>query len=161
MNKFTRAAAYLLGIVFVNWLFLHVPMIHVPHVGMLSVGTLVIGVIFILRDVVQRVLGHKVLWLMAAGIAITYAMSPHLALASGVAFAVGEGVEWAFFTFTNRTFRERVLISVIPGVTLDTLVFLLIAGFFTWPNLLVESLMKLVALVWVRWLPDPLQGGHR
>ena len=156
MKKFSWSAAYILGIILVNWMFLQIPMIHIPHIGMLSVGTLVIGVIFILRDVVQRLLGHKVVLLMVAGIGITYVMSPHLALASGAAFAVGEGVEWLFFTFTHRTFKQRVLRSVIPGVTLDTAVFLLIAGFFSWPNFVVESGMKMLALVWVRFLPDPI-----
>ena len=156
MKKVLWSASYILGIILVNWMFLHIPMIPIPYVGMLSVGTLVIGVIFVLRDVVQRLLGHKVLALMMVGIAVTYAMSPHLALASGAAFAIGEGAEWLFFTFTRRTFKQRVLLSVVPGVTLDTAVFLLLAGFFTWPNLAVESIMKMLALIWVRFLPDPL-----
>ena len=150
-------AAYLAGIVALNAAFLTIPMVQMPWGDYWSVGTLGVGVIYILRDVVQRKYGHKVLLLMAAGIAITYLMSPHLALASGAAFAVGEGIEWAIFTVTKRPFRQRVLWSAIPGVVFDTLVFLAIARFLTWSNFAFEVPCKMLALVWIRWLPDPLR----
>lgn len=149
-------AAYLAGIVALNAAFLAIPMVRMPWGDLWSVGTLGVGVIYILRDVVQRKYGHSVLFLMALGIAITYLMSPHLALASGAAFATGELVEWLWFTFSGQPFRQRVLWSAIPGVVLDTLVFLALAGFLTPTNFAFEVPCKMVALIWIRWLPDPL-----
>jgi hypothetical protein len=38
----------------------------------------------------------------------------------------------------------------------DTALFLTLAGFFTWANFGFEIVTKMLALVWIRWLPDPL-----
>jgi uncharacterized PurR-regulated membrane protein YhhQ (DUF165 family) len=145
--------AYLLSIVAINWGFVHIPMIRLPWGDFWSVGTLGIGFVYVLRDLSQRRLGGKVIWLMAAGIAITALMSPTLAVASGAAFAIGEGIEMVIFTVSGRPFRQRVLWSALPAVVADTFVFLLLAGFFTWSNCLFEILTKMLALVWIRWLP--------
>jgi uncharacterized PurR-regulated membrane protein YhhQ (DUF165 family) len=148
---------YLGSVILINALFLLVPPFHTPW-GMASLGAFGIGGVYIARDCVQRVHGPKLaLILMGLGIAITAIMSPKLALASGSAFAVGEGIEFIIFSSTGRPFRERVAWSAPPGVLADTAVFLLIAGFFSWPNFFFESLSKALALAWIFWLRDPLQ----
>ena len=104
----------------------------------------------------EGVYGHKVLALMVVGIIVTYLMSPKLALASGLAFGLGEGLEWVIFTTTKKTFRQRVLWSAIPAVVVDTAVFLVVAGFFTWANFGFETITKMLALAWISFIPDPL-----
>ena len=146
---------YLGSVVLINALFLLIPPFRTPW-GMASIGALGIGGVYIARDCVQRVHGAKLaLLLMALGIAITAAMSPRLAIASGSAFAVGEGIEFLIFTFTGKPFRERVAWSAPPGVLADTAVFLVLAGFFSWPNFFFEALSKGLALLWIFWLKDP------
>lgn len=148
-------AAYLASVVAVNWSFLHVPMIHVGPVAW-SIGSVIVGGVFVLRDCAQRSVGHRVLAAMAAGLIITAWMSPALALASGGAFAAGETAEWVLFTVTGRPFRERVLLSASVATVIDTLAFLLLAGFFTPANFAVMVASKLVALLVVPMLPDPM-----
>ena len=156
MKKYLWPALYILGIVLINWAFIHIPMIRLPWGDFWSVGTLGIGFIYLVRDVCQRQYGHKVLALMVVGIIVTYLMSPKLALASGLAFGLGEGLEWVIFTTTKKTFRQRVLWSAIPSVVVDTAVFLVVAGFFTWANFGFETITKMLALAWISFIPDPL-----
>ena len=156
MIRSNWAWAYLASVVALNAAFIWIPMIRLPWGDFWSVGTLGVGAVYILRDVVQRQVGHRVLALMALGIVVTALMSPALALASGVAFACGEGIEWLIFTVTKKSFRQRVLWSAVPAVVVDTALFLTLAGFFTWTNFGFEIATKMLALVWIRWLPDPL-----
>ncbi len=155
MQNYKWGVGYLLSIVAINLAFLLIPPFSTPW-GMASVGAVGIGFVYITRDAAQRVYGpKKVLGLMAIGIIITSLMSWKLALASGTAFAIGEGIEWAIFTYTGKPFRQRVAWSVPPAVVADTAVFLLVAGFFSWPNMIFETASKLIALVWIFWLRDP------
>jgi uncharacterized PurR-regulated membrane protein YhhQ (DUF165 family) len=153
----TWAVAYLLSIVGLNWAFVHVPMVRLPWGDLLSLPAFGIGVVYLLRDAVQRVQGRKVVWWMLAGIGLTlWLASPAVALASGLAFACGEGIEAVLFEVTKRPFRQRVLWSAAPSIVADTVVFLLVSGYWTWSNFAVEVVVKSAALVLIRWMPDPL-----
>lgn len=140
---------YLGSLVLVNLAYLQPWTWHTfPVVGAWSAGSILVGAVFVARDYAQRnVGGRKVLYAMAAGIAITAAMSGRLALASGLAFAVSEGFEAVIFTVTRRPFRERVVRSAVPSVVLDSAVFLLVAGFFTPALFLAQVISKLVAIL--------------
>ena len=65
-----------------------------------------------------------------------------------LAFAASEGLEWLIFTVTRRPFRERVVVSAVPSVVLDSAVFLALAPFpFSWALFLAQIASKLVAVL--------------
>jgi uncharacterized PurR-regulated membrane protein YhhQ (DUF165 family) len=138
-------AAYVASVVLVNALFLAFPPFPVGGV-MLSWGSFVVGGTFILRDFAQREIGHRVLWATLAGTLVTAAMSPGLAVASGVAFAVSELLDWAVFSRWPGSFRSRVVASNLIGCPADSALFMALAGFFSWGGVLAMTGSKLLAL---------------
>jgi hypothetical protein len=87
--------------------------------------TIVTGLVFVVRDFVQREMGHKVLILMALAIAWSfYYSSPIIALASASAFAISEAADWAIYTFTKYRLSTRILLSSAVACPIDTTVFL-------------------------------------
>ncbi|MAP94687.1 MAG: hypothetical protein CMK07_07020 [Ponticaulis sp.] len=140
LNGRAWAYVYVAVIPFLNWSFGHVPNLEFvgSGVGFLWPGdpkapgsvllhplTLVTGMVFVVRDFVQREMGHRVLVLMAAAIAWSFYYSwPVIALASGMAFAISETADWLLFTFTKYRLSTRILLSSALAVPLDTTVFL-------------------------------------
>jgi hypothetical protein len=87
--------------------------------------TIVTGLVFVMRDFVQREMGHRVLILMALAIAWSfYYSSPLIALASASAFAISEAADWAIYTFTKYRLSTRILLSSAVACPVDTTVFL-------------------------------------
>lgn len=87
--------------------------------------TMLTGMVFVVRDFVQREMGHRVLVLMALAIAWSFYYSwPVIALASATAFAISEGVDWVIFTFTKYRLSTRILLSSAVAAPIDTTVFL-------------------------------------
>jgi uncharacterized PurR-regulated membrane protein YhhQ (DUF165 family) len=87
--------------------------------------TMVTGMVFVVRDFVQREMGHRVLAVMALAIAWSFYYAwPVIALASGIAFAISEGVDWLMFTFTKYRLSTRILLSSALAAPVDTTVFL-------------------------------------
>ena len=143
-------ATYILSIVLVNWLFVVVPGVATPF-GEFYLATVVVGFVFVLRDYAQREVGHKILLAtLAAGIITWYMTSPALAIASLTAFFISESADWAIFSFTRRPLQQRILISSLISVPLDTLAFLYLSGFLTPISFSTEVVSKAVgvALVW-------------
>lgn len=133
------AYAYVAVIPFLNWSFGHVPNIEFAgEISFLWPGeqksagslllhplTLITGLVFVLRDFVQREMGHRVLILMGAAIGWSFYYSwPVIALASGLAFAVSETTDWLLYTFTKYRLSTRILLSSACAVPIDTTVFL-------------------------------------
>ena len=144
-------AAYILSIVVVNWLFVVVPGLDTPF-GQLYLATLVVGAVFVLRDYAQREVGHKILLAtLAAGIITWFMTSPALAIASLTAFFISEMADWAVFSFTKRPLQNRILISSLISVPLDTLAFLYLSGYLTPVSFSTETLSKAagVLIVWL------------
>lgn len=136
------ALIYLASIVGVNMLFAKWPELS-------WLWSFVVGTVFVTRDYAQRAMGHWVLAFMAAAAVISWFMaSPFVATASVAAFAASELIDWAVYTWTKRPFRDRMLISSHLSVPVDSAVFLLVAGFFSWPVFLVQILAKL----FVAWI---------
>ncbi|MBQ4568087.1 MAG: hypothetical protein IJA79_08190 [Desulfovibrio sp.] len=135
---------YIALIVGINCAFACTPLITLPTGDLWSPVSLVVGFVFVVRDFAQRRLGHHVLWGMLAGCIISWLLaSPELALASALAFAVGELADWAFYTFTKRPFSQRILISSMVGAPLDSLVFLACVGLASPLSVAIMSLSKL------------------
>ena len=65
---------------------------------------------------------------------------------------MGELGDWALFTFTNRPFSQRILISSLVGAPLDSVVFLLIIGLATPWSIITMSVSKLLGALLVFWL---------
>lgn len=87
--------------------------------------TIATGMVFVVRDFVQREMGHRVLVLMALAIAWSFYYSwPVIALASGIAFAISETADWLIFTFTKYRLSTRILLSSALAAPIDTTVFL-------------------------------------
>jgi hypothetical protein len=126
------ALLYVVLIPFLNWSFgviREIPLIE-PG-GLFAQGvsvhplTMVTGMVFVIRDFVQREMGHRVLVLMAIAVAWSFFYAwPVIALASGIAFAISEGVDWLMFTFTKYRLSTRILLSSAVAAPVDTTVFL-------------------------------------
>ena len=147
--KFT--IAYIVSIVAVNIGFVY---IHpVPLLGeMFPPMSLIVGLIFIARDFAQKEIGHKVLGAMAVGAVLSYLMAdPFVAIASVIAFAISEMVDWGVYTYTKRPLRDRILLSSALGTPVDSAVFLLILGFFSPLGFLLMTLAKMLTAVILWW----------
>jgi len=87
--------------------------------------TIATGMVFVIRDFVQREMGHKVLVLMALAIGWSFYYAwPVIAIASGLAYAISETVDWLLFTFTKYRLSTRILLSSAFAAPIDTTVFL-------------------------------------
>lgn len=141
------AVIYILLIVFVNFIFSYTAPIQTP-LGLLPPATFVVGVVFVLRDFVQRDIGHYVILPMLLGCALSYVMaSPIVATASLTAFLLAEMTDWAIYTAIKKEFHRRVLYSSLVGVLVDTCVFLPMVGFFSWGAVFVMWSSKMVAAI--------------
>jgi len=126
------AFIYVALIPFLNWSFSVIPQAEIIAPGgdyapgvALHPMTMVTGMVFVIRDFVQREMGHRVLILMAIAVAWSFFYSwPVIALASGIAFAVSELVDWMVYTFTKYRLSTRILISSALASPVDTTVFL-------------------------------------
>ncbi|MEZ5953269.1 MAG: hypothetical protein R3C13_03090 [Hyphomonas sp.] len=128
------ALIYVALIPFLNWSFGVIPEFEVlaPGTpGLFSHGvslhpmTIVTGMVFVVRDFVQREMHHRVLVVMALAVAWSFYYAwPVIALASGIAFAISEGVDWLMFTFTKYRLSTRILLSSAFAAPVDTTVFL-------------------------------------
>lgn len=145
MRRYRFTLLYIFSAVAVNAMFLLVPPVHLGTV-VFPLGSLVVGGTFILRDYAQKEIGHRVLVATLVATAITALMSPGLAFASGAAFLVSEMADWAVFSRWPGSFRSRVVASSLIGAPLDSALFMALAGFFSWPGVLVMTASKLVSL---------------
>ena len=128
------ALIYVALIPFLNWSFGIIPefqIIEPTGSGLTAQGvslhpmTMVTGMVFVIRDFVQREMGHRVLIVMAMAIAWSFYYAwPVIALASGIAFAISESVDWLLFTFTKYRLSTRILLSSALAAPVDTTVFL-------------------------------------
>ncbi len=136
---------YIALILAINVAFVHVPLIALPGGEMWPPISLAVGFTFVLRDYAQKQVGHNILWCMLIGCALSwYFATPALALASALAFGVGELADWAVFTFTKRPFSQRILFSSLVGAPLDSLIFLTLVGIATPFSVVSMTLSKLL-----------------
>ena len=144
--------AYILAIVGLNWLFVVLPAI--PTVlGNLAPAAFLAGAVFVLRDYAQRQIGHYVLLAtFFAGVITGFMVNPALAVASITAFAISETADWAIFSFTRQPLQQRILLSSLISVPLDTLAFLYLAGFLTIATFVLGVLSKTIGALTIWYL---------
>jgi uncharacterized PurR-regulated membrane protein YhhQ (DUF165 family) len=136
---FAAFGCFLACIPLANWMIGHVGTTCVPQgpclvpvaPGLLAPsGVLTVGVALVLRDVVQRCLGLRWgLMAIAAGTALAALVAPAaLVLASGIAFALSELVDFVVYTpLQQRRLMLAVIASATVGLVVDSVVFLALA----------------------------------
>ncbi len=145
-------ALYVASIVAVNWMFTAIAPWPTP-LGDLYLATLVVGFVFVLRDYAQREAGHAVLAATVAGGVLTwFIVEPAIAVASVTAFMLSEMVDWGVYSFLRRPLSQRILISSLIAVPLDTLAFQYLAGYLTPAAFLTEIASKAVGVLLVWYL---------
>lgn len=114
-------------------------------------GVLWIGLALVVRDIVQRTLGKR--WAIAAialGTVLSYFVAPSLAVASAVAFGLGELADFLVYTpLSRRRLYLAVLASGVVGAVVDSLLFLQLAfgsTMFWQGNVIGKVWMSLLAL---------------
>lgn len=153
MNKYSNSFFYVAAIVVANVGFSYLPMVDLPFGGQLAPMSLLVGFVFVLRDMAQRQIGHKVLLFMGVGVALSYLMAdPFVAVASAVAFGISELIDWSVYTTTKKPLRDRILLSSTISTPIDSAIFMLMVGFFSWYGLatMVASKMIGALIVWSR-----------
>lgn len=161
------ALIYVALIPFVNWSFTWAPELPLPLFSDVSFNpvTIVTGLVLVVRDFAQREMGHRVLIAMAVALAWSvYYAGPELALASGLAFAIAEMVDWALFTFTRFRLSTRIFLSSLIAAPLDSLIFLYGAefvrdGMFTFANWSLSVFGKLLGAAFVAFGIRPWDGS--
>ena len=145
-------ALYAVSIVLVNWMFMAVAPWTTP-LGDLYLANIVVGFVFVLRDYAQRELGHFVLFATAAAGVLTWFMvDPAIAVASIAAFIISETADWAIYSFTRRPLSQRILISSLFAVPLDTVAFQYLANYLTPAAFTTEVASKAVGVMIVWFL---------
>ncbi len=131
LKKYKFSVAYVLAIATVSLLFVHYPLlISFGDTASFSPWAILVGFWFVLRDFSQRELGHKVFIPMAIGVFLSYLTSPAYAAASVLASIASELSDWAMYTFTDKPFHKRILISSLASGPMDALVFLWAFDYF-------------------------------
>lgn len=149
---------YILLIPFINWSFTWVPMWGILPGWAFNPVTIVTGLVLVVRDFAQREIGHEVLIAMAIALVLTALFAgKELALASGLAFAISELVDWVLFTFTRFRLSSRVLLSSALSAPIDTTVFLYGAEQirpeqFTLPNITMSIIGKMFGALVIWWI---------
>ena len=143
-------ALYVAAIVVVNWMFTAIVPWSTP-LGDLYLANVVVGFIFVLRDYAQREVGHYILFATAlAGVLTWFMVDPAIAAASITAFILSETADWGVYSFLRRPLSQRILISSMIAVPLDTLAFQYLAGYLTPAAFATEIVSKAfgVVIVW-------------
>lgn len=153
MLKYRYTFLYMLFIVCINSLFVYLPQLTLcSHTY--SPADFFVGVIYVLRDLSQREIKHWVLAAMLLGCGFSYLLPEKaIALASLIAFIVGEFLDWGIYTFTKKPLSERIVLSSLFSVPLDSLVFLLLIHQLNFLNFLFLLFSKSLGVltVWYMW----------
>ena len=137
--------AYLAMVVFVNLGFSYLPIVGTP-LGPVPLMAFFVGCVFVLRDYAQRSAGHHVLWAIALACLISWWLGdPVVVVASVTSFAVSEFLDYTIFTITKKPFHQRVVISSLIAVPVDSFIFLHMIGYASWGSIIAMSLSKFAA----------------
>lgn len=156
-KAYASLGAYILTIIGANWMTVTFGLVPIGFGLAVTAGTFAAGAALLLRDAVQVTMG-KVISLAAivVGIGISYVVAdPMIAVASALAFAASELVDFAVFTpMRARSLALAVVISSVVSAPVDTVLFLHIAGFgVTWQAVLGQFIVKTgMALLAAAWL---------
>ena len=145
-KRIALAAAFLGCILAANYATSRYGMVPVGFGLMATAGTYFAGLSFVLRDSLHDAAGKRwTLAVIAAGAALSFLVAdPFIALASAVAFGLSETADLAVYAPLRRHgYVRAATASNVVGSFVDTVVFLLIAGFPLWASLPGQMVGKL------------------
>jgi len=164
-KKITLISLYLATIPIANWMISNVGTQFFPGgphtipVGFgynAPSGVLMIGIAMFMRDIVQNTYGKTTtLQAMGVGVLLSYFINPAVAIASAVAFALGELADFLVYSnLKEKTLVGAVVSSGFIGGVIDSFVFLQIAFGSTqyWQGQVIgKTQMALVGgvLIWI------------
>ncbi len=159
MNRVLALVAYVGTIVAANWATATFGLVPVGFGLLVTAGTFAAGAALLARDWVQTTSGKIVaLGAIAVGAVLSWWLSsPALAVASGIAFACSELIDFAVFSpLRGRSLPLAVLASSVVSAPVDTVLFLWLAGFpVTWQavagQFLVKTVMALAVAAVIAW----------
>lgn len=154
--KLKWSVFYVVSIVMVNIAFTIFPPVMLNKDLAWPPASIAVGLLFVLRDYAQKEIGHKVILAMLLAAAISYFMaSPFVAIASVAAFLVSEFCDWAIYSFSKRSFRDRVLLSSAISTPIDSIVFLHLIGHLSVTAVVLMTLSKMLAALFIwKHLPE-------
>lgn len=124
----TVVSIYIGFVVLLNTLFVFLPMSHF-YGHEFTYADFAVGGIYVIRDLTQRAIGHKVIFAMILAAILSYVLADkQIALASLTAFGVGELVDWAIYTYTRKPMSQRILLSASISSPVDSAIFLAMIG---------------------------------
>lgn len=124
---------YILLIVIANLLTANIEPLNIS-LFIIPCGTLFIGFTFIVRDILQKKVGHKKIYLyIFLAMLINFLMSIinkdlfYITLASMLAFIFSETIDTEIYTkFKNKCFGDRIILSGIFSSFIDSIIFVVI-----------------------------------
>ena len=136
---------YIALIVVVNYGFTIVPLVPTPWGEMFPPMSLLVGFVFVARDFAQREAGHLVLLSMLAGGVLSWFMAgPYVAVASVVAFAISETIDWVVYTLSKKPLSQRIVLSSLASTPIDSTVFLAMIGHLSFAGVLAMTIAKII-----------------
>lgn len=167
--RYLALAAYVGCIWGANWAITAFGLVPIPFGLVAPAGVYLAGLSFTARDLLQDAAGRG--WTVGGillGAALSALLSPQLALASGVAFLVSEGLDMAVYTpLRRRHWLGAVAASNTAGAVVDSVLFLTLAGFglALLPGQVVGKLLMTLPAVavlglWRRYAPSPQTALH-
>lgn len=145
---------YLGSIILANFMVIEFGIIQIGPL-VFPAGAVAIGLTFSARDFVQKRFG-KIwcwAWMITAGV-MTYFLDSKIAIASVSAFAISETLDWFVFTFSDRSFKQRIILSNAVGTPIDSLVFVTLAFGFLWPVIIGQTIVKFASGLVVMWVKE-------
>jgi len=144
MRKWVPVAAFIACVVLANWLTATFGLIPVGLGLMATAGTYAAGLTFVFRDWIHEAGGRWVAVgaIVAGAVLSWFVASPALAVASGVTFLVAEMADFGVYTpLRRRGIIVAAIASNVVGFTLDTFLFLYLAGFPITPDVVGGQLL--------------------
>jgi hypothetical protein len=158
MTRFPFSVLYLALIPLVNWMFSWAPLFPLPDGSTWTPFTIVTGLVLVFRDFAQREIGNKVGYLLLIGTVFSYFLAaPEIAIVSGIAFMISEGIDWLVYNLYHQPLYKRVLLSSIISAPIDSMIFLyganlVVPGIFSGWSVAASVSSKLVGAAIVAYI---------
>jgi len=130
--------------------FAYIPPVVLFDGTIFTIGSVIAGLVFVARDYAQQEVGHKaVLALMLVAGVLSYLLAdPFVALASISAFAISEITDYIVYSKYKGDFNNRVVVSSLVSVPIDTAVFLAIISHLSVLSFAVMCISKLLVVAY-------------
>jgi queuosine precursor transporter len=124
----TAAVLFVGTVVLANWLVTRFGVVDVGFGLQAPAAVFAVGLAFTLRDIVHQAFGWETAFgCVLAGCALSLIVSPLFAFASAIGFLLSELSDLAVFSALERRVLLALVVSNLVGLTVDSLVFLLVA----------------------------------